>query len=137
MRRERTLFFAESYLGMKGDALSQLMDLAADVQAEYEALKAEKSLLDNDDLLTRAYDALKDNPLVHAEFAGKFKMVMVDEFQDTAQQQVELVRLLCGADGRELFAPWAMPSSPSTGSAGRTSRSFAARRRKPSAPAKA
>ena len=102
VRRERTLFFAESYLGMKGDALSQLMDLAADVQAEYEALKAEKSLLDNDDLLTRAYDALKDNPLVRAEFAGKFKMVMVDEFQDTAQQQVELVRLLCGADGREL-----------------------------------
>ena len=102
VRRERTLFFAESYLGMKGDALSQLMDLAADVQAEYEALKAEKSLLDNDDLLTRAYDALKDNSLVRAEFAGKFKMVMVDEFQDTAQQQVELVRLLCGADGREL-----------------------------------
>lgn len=102
VRRERTLFFAESYLGMKGDALSQLMDLAADVQTEYEALKAEKSLLDNDDLLTRAYDALKDNPLVRAEFAGKFKMVMVDEFQDTAQQQVELVRLLCGADGREL-----------------------------------
>lgn len=102
VRRERTLFFAESYLGMKGDALSQLMDLAADVQAEYEALKAEKSLLDNDDLLTRAYDALRDNPLVRAEFAGKFKMVMVDEFQDTAQQQVELVRLLCGADGREL-----------------------------------
>ncbi len=102
VRRERTLFFAESYLGMKGDALSQLMDLAAAVQAEYEALKAEKSLLDNDDLLTRAYDALKDNPLVRAEFAGKFKMVMVDEFQDTAQQQVELVRLLCGADGREL-----------------------------------
>lgn len=102
VRRERTLFFAESYLGMKGDALSRLMDLAADVQAEYEALKAEKSLLDNDDLLTRAYDALKDNPLVRAEFAGKFKMVMVDEFQDTAQQQVELVRLLCGADGREL-----------------------------------
>ena len=102
VRRERTLFFAESYLGMKGDALSQLMDLAADVQAEYEALKAEKSLLDNDDLLTRAYDALKDNPLVRAEFAGKFKMVMVDEFQDTAQQQVELVRLLCSADGREL-----------------------------------
>lgn len=102
VRRERILFFAESCLGMKGDALSQLMDLAADVQAEYEALKAEKSLLDNDDLLTRAYDALKDNPLVRAEFAGKFKMVMVDEFQDTAQQQVELVRLLCGADGREL-----------------------------------
>lgn len=102
VRRERTLFFAESYLGMKGDALSQLMDLAADVQAEYEALKAEKSLLDNDDLLTCAYDALKDNPLVRAEFAGKFKMVMADEFQDTAQQQVELVRLLCGADGREL-----------------------------------
>ncbi|MDO4436841.1 MAG: UvrD-helicase domain-containing protein [Coriobacteriaceae bacterium] len=102
VRRERTLFFAEAFLAQKGAALEQLMALAAEVQAEYEALKAEKSLLDNDDLLTRAYDALKNNPLVRAEFASKFKMVMVDEFQDTAQQQVELVHLLCSPDGREL-----------------------------------
>lgn len=102
VRVERTAFFAEAYLAQRGDALDQLMALAAEVQCEFDELKSQKSLLDNDDLLTRAYDALKNDSIVRAEFAGRFKMVMVDEFQDTAQQQVELVSLLCGADAREL-----------------------------------
>lgn len=99
---ERALFFAEEYLSLHGNALQQLMQLAHEVEREYKELKAADSLLDNDDLLTHAYEALTTDPLVQAEFAGKFKMVMVDEFQDTAQQQVELVRCLCGAEGKEL-----------------------------------
>lgn len=95
-------FFSEAYLACRADALEQIAPLASEVEEEYRRLKAERSLLDNDDLLTLAYDALKDNPLVREEFSGKFKMVMVDEFQDTAQQQVELVRMLCSPDGREL-----------------------------------
>lgn len=101
-RSSRAQFFAEAYLAANSDALDELMPLAAKVQAEFKRLKHERNVLDNDDLLTIAYDALKNNPVVRAEFAGKFKMVMVDEFQDTAQQQVELVSLLCSPDGREL-----------------------------------
>ena len=102
VRAARTPFFADAYLAARHDALDQLIPLAREVQREYEALKRDRAVLDNDDLLTRAYDALKNNPLVRQEFSGKFKMVMVDEFQDTAQQQVELVRLLCSPDSREL-----------------------------------
>lgn len=95
-------FFAEAYLRLSSDALDELMPLAREVEAEYRRLKHDRSLLDNDDLLTRAYDALTTDERIREEFAGKFKMVMVDEFQDTAQQQVELVSLLCSPDGREL-----------------------------------
>lgn len=102
VRAARDVFFAEAYLVQREDACEQLIALAVEVQREFEALKNEKSLLDNDDLLALAYDALKSNPLVRGEFAGRFKMVMVDEFQDTAQQQVELVQLLCSPDCREL-----------------------------------
>lgn len=102
VRAARPTFFAEAYLALRADALDELIPLAAQVDAEYRALKHERSVLDNDDLLTLAYDALKHDPRVQAEFAGKFKMVMVDEFQDTAQQQVELVSLLCSPDAREL-----------------------------------
>ena len=102
VRAVRTSFFADAYLFTCRDALDQLIPLTEEVQREYDGLKGAKGVLDNDDLLTRAYDALKSDPLVRAEFAGKFKMVMVDEFQDTAQQQVELVRLLCSPDSREL-----------------------------------
>ncbi len=102
VRSARPAFFAESYLALRADALDELMPLAAEVDAEYRALKHDRSVLDNDDLLTLAYEALKNDPRVQAEFSGKFKMVMVDEFQDTAQQQVELVSLLCSPDAREL-----------------------------------
>lgn len=102
VRAARPSFFAEAYLALRADALDELMPLAAEVDAEYRALKHERSVLDNDDLLTLAYDALRNDPRVRAEFAGKFKMVMVDEFQDTAQQQVELVSLLCSPDAHEL-----------------------------------
>lgn len=102
VRAARPFFFANAYLAARKDALDELMELAREVQAEYDRLKGERSSLDNDDLLIRAYDALKSDPLVRREFAGRFKMVMVDEFQDTAQQQVELVSLLCSPDAREL-----------------------------------
>lgn len=102
VRSARPAFFAESYLALRAGALDELMPLAAEVDAEYRALKHDRSVLDNDDLLTLAYEALKNDPRVQAEFSGKFKMVMVDEFQDTAQQQVELVSLLCSSDAREL-----------------------------------
>lgn len=102
VRAERALFFADAYLAARREALDELVPLAAEVEREYTALKRERGMLDNDDLLALAYDALKNDAAVRAEFAGRFKMVMVDEFQDTAQQQVELVRLLCSPDGREL-----------------------------------
>lgn len=102
VRAARPAFFAEAYLAQRSDAIDELMPLAAEVEGEYRELKRERSVLDNDDLLTLAYDALRNDPKVRAEFAGRFKMVMVDEFQDTAQQQVELVGLLCSPDAREL-----------------------------------
>lgn len=102
VRAARPGFFADAYLAARRDALDELIPLAREVEREYTSLKRDRALLDNDDLLSLAYRALKDDPSVREEFAGRFKMVMVDEFQDTAQQQVELVRLLCSPDGREL-----------------------------------
>ncbi len=83
-------------------ARAELADLARKLFEQYEGLKRERGGLDNDDLLRLAYRALADHPAVRADFAGRFKMVMVDEFQDTSAQQVELIGLLCSPDKREL-----------------------------------
>ena len=102
VRAARPAFFADAYLATCAGALDELVPLVELVRAEYDALKADQAVLDNDDLLTRAFDALNHDERIRREFSGRFKMVLVDEFQDTAQQQVELVRLLCSPDGREL-----------------------------------
>ena len=51
------------------------------------ALKADQSALDNNDLLRMAYEALRDYPAIRAAYEGRFKMVMIDEFQDTSGMQ--------------------------------------------------
>ena len=72
------------------------------MEAEYRALKAGQSALDNNDLLRMAYEALRDYPAIRAAYEGRFKMVMIDEFQDTDQMQVDLIRYLTGAGERAL-----------------------------------
>ncbi len=85
-----------------GPALDALAGLARAVEAEYRALKADQSALDNNDLLRMAYEALRDYPAIRAAYEGRFKMVMIDEFQDTDQMQVDLIRHLTGAGERAL-----------------------------------
>ena len=54
-------------------ALDALVGLARAVEAEYRALKAGQSALDNNDLLRMAYEALRDYPAIRAAYEGRFK----------------------------------------------------------------
>lgn len=94
--------FINIVLACGGPALDALVGLARSVEAEYRALKAAQSALDNNDLLRMAYEALRDYPAIRAAYEGRFKMVMIDEFQDTDQMQVDLIRYLTGAGERAL-----------------------------------
>jgi ATP-dependent exoDNAse (exonuclease V) beta subunit len=62
--------------------------------AHYERLKAERSALDFDDLELRTQALLEADPAVREEYAGRFRHVMVDEFQDTNPLQDEILALI-------------------------------------------
>lgn len=102
LKAEAADAFINIVLACGGPALDALMGLARAVEAEYRALKAAQSALDNNDLLRMAYEALRDYPAIRAAYEGRFKMVMIDEFQDTDQMQVDLIRYLTGAGERAL-----------------------------------
>ena len=102
LKAEAADAFVNIVLGCGGPALDALVGLARSVEAEYRALKAAQSALDNNDLLRMAYEALRDYPAIRAAYEGRFKMVMIDEFQDTDQMQVDLIRYLTGAGERAL-----------------------------------
>lgn len=102
LKAEAADAFINIVLACGGPALDALVGLARAVEAEYRALKADQSALDNNDLLRMAYEALRDYPAVRAAYEGRFKMVMIDEFQDTDQMQVDLIRYLTGAGERAL-----------------------------------
>lgn len=102
LKAEAADAFINIVLACGGPALDALVGLARSVEAEYRALKAGQSALDNNDLLRMAYEALRDYPAIRAAYEDRFKMVMIDEFQDTDQMQVDLIRYLTGAGERAL-----------------------------------
>lgn len=102
LKAEAADAFINIVLACGGPALDALVGLARAVEAEYRALKAAQSALDNNDVLRMAYEALRDYPAIRAAYEGRFKMVMIDEFQDTDQMQVDLIRYLTGAGERAL-----------------------------------
>ncbi|MEF2756514.1 MAG: UvrD-helicase domain-containing protein [Collinsella sp.] len=102
LKAEAADTFVNIVLACGDSALDALTGLARAVEAEYRALKADQSALDNNDLLRMAYEALRDYPAIRAAYEGRFKMVMIDEFQDTDQMQVDLIRYLTGAGERAL-----------------------------------
>ena len=102
LKAEAADAFINIVLACGGPALDALVGLARSVEAQYHAQKAGQSALDNNDLLRMAYEALRDYPAIRAAYEGRFKMVMIDEFQDTDQMQVDLIRYLTGAGKRAL-----------------------------------
>lgn len=80
----------------------QIVQLARKVDARYGELKRERSVLDNDDLITYALKAVERCPEVMRDYAGRFRLVMIDEFQDTDAKQLRLISLLAGEDACHL-----------------------------------
>jgi ATP-dependent exoDNAse (exonuclease V) beta subunit len=83
------------------DLLQSLLDLFS---AEYTEAKRRESAVDFEDLQLAARDLLRDNARVREDEQLRFRMIMVDEFQDTNQLQCELVDLVAGGPGEtEVF----------------------------------
>lgn len=78
-----------------------LIDLAEQTNDRFDQLKHEHSLLDNDDLISKALSAMQQ-PEIRAQYEGRFRLVMVDEFQDTDQRQLDLIGMLAGEGARHL-----------------------------------
>ena len=82
--------------------LDELLSLTRGVYEAYRRAKRDAAALDNDDLIIETARALRDYPEVARQYVDKFKLVMVDEFQDTDQLQVDIVSALAGARGERL-----------------------------------
>jgi ATP-dependent exoDNAse (exonuclease V) beta subunit len=80
----------------------QIVALARLVDERYAELKHERSSLDNNDLIGLALKAVEGNPEIARDYADRFRLVMIDEFQDTDEKQLRLISLLSGKDACHL-----------------------------------
>jgi len=58
---------------------------------EYAVIKRQRNALDFDDLQERAVDLLTSHPEVRNQYRSRFRMIMVDEFQDTNELQMRVL----------------------------------------------
>jgi ATP-dependent helicase/nuclease subunit A len=90
-----------------------LLDILSAITAQYEAEKRARSLLDFDDLVERAAALLRDEAQglwVRYKLDARITHILVDESQDTNQEQWEVVKLLAA----EFFAGLSAADRPRT-----------------------
>ncbi len=71
-----------------------LMRLAEEAGERYRLTKREANRLDFDDLQHLTIGLLRDRPDVRKELSGQFRVILVDEFQDTNRTQKKLLDTL-------------------------------------------
>lgn len=71
----------------------------AKVYARYDAALREANALDFDDMILKTVELFENHPEILAKYAGRFRYIMVDEYQDTNPLQYRLVALLASKFG--------------------------------------
>ena len=99
-RKEAERAALEELAAHDRDLLQELLERFA---TEYAAAKRRESAVDFEDLQLAARDLLRDDAGVRDATQLRFRMVMVDEFQDTNRLQCELIDLVAHPDLTEVF----------------------------------
>ena len=99
-RQSLVRLLTECEMGLAARAREGLYALACEVQRLYEQHKFAMGLLDQDDLITKTLDAFENLPEVEARYRDRFRLIMVDEFQDTSELQIALISHLTDGDRR-------------------------------------
>ncbi len=89
--------FEEAEAGCDYNFTCALIELAHLFKETYEELLG-PTRLDNNLLLLKTYQALRDYPEISARYREHFKLIMIDEFQDTDLLQVAIINMLAKPD---------------------------------------
>lgn len=90
----------ECEMGLADAARSSLMGMAREAHRLYEQRKAALGALDQDDLIHKTLDAFENAPEMESRYRDRFRLIMVDEFQDTSELQIALISHLTNGDQR-------------------------------------
>lgn len=101
MYKEQPVF--QQQLNAQDEAIAAAMPaiyaLCQYAQDTYQAKKGERDALDFDDLETRSSRLLDDHSAIRTYWQGQIQALLVDEFQDTNEQQRQFIRQLCPQPG--------------------------------------
>lgn len=87
---------SKSYAGY---ARGYFQETVAKIYDAYEQKMLEANAVDFDDLLKKVVDLLNDNEDIKQKYAGRYKYLLVDEYQDVNAAQYQLTKILSSKYG--------------------------------------
>ncbi len=81
-------------ISLKSSESQEKLECLSLVYKKYKDELFERGYFDYDDMILEVIDAIKKNENLKAELQEQFLYIMVDEFQDTNDAQIRLIRLL-------------------------------------------
>lgn len=91
---------------LRAEALAAVIPAAAAFVQAAEERRRSEGIADFDDLLEWARDLLARSPEARAYFRSRYRVILVDEFQDTDPVQADLVLCLASDDDPPATGPW-------------------------------
>ena len=76
--------------------MEALMLLATEVDEAYHDRLAAQAYIDTGDLIRTTLRAFREHPNIAKEYTERFRLIMVDEFQDTSQLQIDMIEQIAG-----------------------------------------
>jgi len=77
--------------------------IAEEVLSEYGKYKVENNFIEYEEMITMVIDRLQIDPVFRQKISQRYTYILVDEFQDTADNNFELIKLLLPDSGGNLF----------------------------------
>src|SRR3989338_2199986 len=87
---QKTPWVGDPWVGV----LDSIFSVFHKIETEYHAQKKQKNVCDFDDLLWNCFDLLRSHPEILKRYRKLFKLILVDEFQDTNDVQRFMIDLL-------------------------------------------
>jgi ATP-dependent helicase/nuclease subunit A len=98
LRKHVVEVVAQAREALRSETIVLLLPLAEQFVAAYEAKRKREGTADFDDLLEWARDLLATSPEARGYFRRRFRVILVDEFQDTDPIQVEIALCIASED---------------------------------------
>jgi len=100
-KKEWTEKTDEGKYAFKGTSALPKLFALADVYEAYQSAMEKEGYFDFEDMILDVMTALKNNPALRYELQERYQYILVDEFQDTNDAQMRLIRLLSDAPVHE------------------------------------
>ncbi len=100
-RQVQWFIAAQKEEGKRADKVEPYDDISRrmiEIYAEYDRRCQREGVVDFAELLLRSYELLARNDTLRDHYAGRFRHILVDEFQDTNRLQYRWLQLLAGKD---------------------------------------